>query len=1429
MANHISNSNNINNNDINKNIISDVAIEIPSLARASSLKLANKYTSTITTPITTNTTTTTNQQLVTPNTNPTYKNTMNYTAIADTAATGHYITQECPVVDKRSTNYGVNVTLPDGNSINSTHTALLQLPSQLPINARTAHIFPDLKSGSLISIGQLCDHNCTAIFDATQVKIYYKDAIIMSGARSINTNNLWVLELDDLPNQTTTNVVTFADSSVSTTSVGTANSLVAHDTMSERIAFYHATCFSPVISTWCDAIDAGHFTTWPELTSARVRKHLPRGSIPMIKGHLHQQRANIQSTKKHPNNPVIETTPTTTEPENDFTPTPTSPPEQRSGAVLVQIIEITGKSYSDQTGKFLATSSSGNNYVLVLYEYDSNSIHGVAIKNRTAAEIKRAFSTIIEILKSRGLLPKLQILDNEASTLLLNYIDNEGIDYQLAPPNVHRRNAAERAISTYKDHLIAGLSSTDTKYPLHLWDQLIPQANITLNLLRRSRINPQLSAYAHLYGAFDFNKTPMAPPGTRVLVHEKPAVRQSWDPRAIDAWYLGPALKHYRCYRVWVWETQHERIADTLAWFPTRVKMPTLSSVDLVLAAAKDLITALQNPSPGSPLAPTTDSQTAALKQLADIFQDCAQRSPLLEATKGASEPRVNPSYEPSTMTSPEVRAAPTGAEPRVTPTNVPTQAPIPLVPPGFTPLQPPPPLALVPPPVARTTVTPDATAPRVPTLVSQEPTYDNTAKGTTRRRRNRGKNTKRNNNQASNKPSAVANAIQGKHLLATINDTAISTPPQDPTIAALNTEFAVPKGFAHSLWDPATGKEQTYRQLLEGPNAAKWYEGCVKEMGRLCQGSDPKTDSGTNTMFFIKHTDVPADKTPTYLRITVEYRSEKDDPYRVRFTCGGDRIQYSGIVSTPTADISVIKILFNSIISTKGARCLGMDLKDFYLNHIMKHYEYMRIPLWAIPTVIMDNYNLWPLVHNGFVNVEIRKGMYGLPQAGRIAYEGLIEHLAPHGYSPAPHTPGLWRHETRPTLFTLIVDDFAVKYMSKDDANHLLNALRTKYKIAEDWDANLYAGISIQWDYENGTVDISMPGYTEKALQRFKHPTPKQPEDAPHPWEPPKYGSTVQYAKQPDTSKPLDKAQTKRIQEICGTFLYQARAVNPPILVALGTIASQQASPTEATLQAATQLLDYVATHPDPIIRFTRSEMQLEIASDASYLSESKSRSRAGGYHYLSNKRPTPHLPPNPTDPLPMMNGPVHVHCSIMPMIVSSAAEAEFGGCYYNAKDATILRTALEEMGHPQPPTPIECDNTTGIGILNDTIRQRRSKAMDMRFHWSKDRERQGQFFFHWRHGKENRADYFTKHHSPAHHRNMQKLYMHQPNATERQQQLIGGRTKYTLASLVDSSHLAGLVPGEGVLILPRIRVPGPGRREVGTHPVSPPQSLIN
>jgi hypothetical protein len=132
--------------------------------------------------------------------------------------------------------------------------------------------------------------------------------------------------------------------------------------------------------------------------------------------------------------------------------------------------------------------------------------------------------------------PSLQRLDNEASLTLSNYLAKQAIDYQLAPSHVHQRNNSERAIQNFKNHFIAGICSVDPHFTLNLWDKLLPQAKITFNLLRKSRINPHMSAYAQLNGPFDFNRTPLAPPGTRVIAHEKPYQWASCDPDGVDGY-----------------------------------------------------------------------------------------------------------------------------------------------------------------------------------------------------------------------------------------------------------------------------------------------------------------------------------------------------------------------------------------------------------------------------------------------------------------------------------------------------------------------------------------------------------------------------------------------------------------------------------------------------------------------------------------------------------------------------------------------------------------------------------------------------------------------------------------------------------------------------------------------------------------------------
>ena len=209
-------------------------------------------------------------------------------------------------------------------------------------------------------------------------------------------------------------------------------------------------------------------------------------------------------------------------------------------------------------------------------------------------------------------------------------------------------------------------------------------------------------------------------------------------------------------------------------------------------------------------------------------------------------------------------------------------------------------------------------------------------------------------------------------------------------------------------------------------------------------------------------------------------------------------------------------------------------------------------------------------------------------------------------------------------------------------------------------------------------------------------------------------------------------------------------------------SISAEQSKATERTKSDVNKIFDYLATHPQATIRYVASDMVLHVHSDASYLSAPKARSKLGGFFYLSAKPKDPHSQPSPTSTLPPLNGAIHINASIIKHVMSAASEAELGALFFNMKDAIPFREALEEMGHPQPPTPIVVDNTTAAGVANKTVKQRRSKAMDMRFYWVQDRIEQKQFLVYWRQGAENLADYFTKHHPARYHIQMRPVYIH-------------------------------------------------------------------
>jgi hypothetical protein len=378
---------------------------------------------------------------------------------------------------------------------------------------------------------------------------------------------------------------------------------------------------------------------------------------------------------------------------------------------------------------------------------------------------------------------------------------------------------------------------------------------------------------------------------------------------------------------------------------------------------------------------------------------------------------------------------------------------------------------------------------------------------------------------------------------------------------------------FCASVIHPVTGESiAKYNKLQADPLLRDiWARAFGKEFGNLAQGDTVTNTPGTNSIYVLGHEairNIPRDRTVTYTRIVVDYRPQKADPNRVRLTAGGNLIEYPGELTTRTADLTTTKILWNSVVSTVDARYLCLDIKNFYLGTPMDWFEYMKMPLSIFPQSIITQYNLTQHALNGFVYLEIRKVIYGLSQAGILANQLLRQHLRPAGYYEVDHTPGLWKHVTRPVQFTLTVDDFGVKYVGKEHADHLITTLRRHYELEEDWAGELYCGITLKWDYNKRHMDISMPNYINKMLTRFDHEPPARPQHSPHIAPTRKFGPPAQEPVAHDHSKPIPPDRIQRIQQIVGTIMYYARAVDLMTLVALSSIAAEQTMATENTEQ---------------------------------------------------------------------------------------------------------------------------------------------------------------------------------------------------------------------------------------------------------------------
>eukprot|EP00804_Cyclotella_cryptica_P012520 CCRYP_017704-RB/>CCRYP_017704-RB protein AED:0.24 eAED:0.24 QI:0/0/0/1/0.5/0.33/3/0/909 len=790
--------------------------------------------------------------------------------------------------------------LPTGGTAQATHTSQLMLNVRAPANQ--VDIVPNLTQ-TLLSGSKFADAGYTAVIRSTSTPLpssrvtgahtpgFGECPYVKSPATSTTIPSSLTLLVEQNPVTQGTSYHPQKKSAPSLQHPGhgssTPSSMSTSYPVSNKLfgTSMPQQVFPPKQHGW-QQFGRGNYDTWPLVTVANVHKHFPQ-SEETQQGHMRSQRQGVRSTKTTRHAPP--TIPSHT--------TPSLPHHD----IFVKTYDTRDTVYSDQTGQFPHVSSRGYRYQMILYHTDSNLIWVETTKNRTEGELILARTRALARMRACGLSPKRQVLDNEASAAYKQAILDSGMTYQLVPPDDHRRNVAEKAIQTWKDHFVAVISGTAAKFPLHLWCQLIPHMERQLNLLRQSNANPKISAYAHLYGPHDYNPAPFVPIGMEALVHDKPHRRKTYAQHCSRGWIIGTSTEHYRCWKIWSPTTRSTRIAATVFF--------------------KHNDAAKQPPVPAPATAP---------------------------AVIHAPTPRVHtqtpiPTAWPRPSTSHIISDDEDSDDETAPPPRVPTRRPVPS------------------PPCQQPATTPPALNTRSRTRSITHETM--------------------------------------LHFLAT-HHIGIT--------AARATQRRYPPDMLHAVLNDETGELMEYRHLIANPKYRDtWQNAYGKELGRLAQGL-PGIVKGTDTIAFIQQSHVPQDrwKDVTYGRIVANFRPEKEDPYRIRLTVGGNRINYPGDCGTPTADMITVKILLNSVISTLNARFMTIDIKDFYLNTPMARPEYMRLKLADIPAAIIDLYKLRDIAQDGYVFVCIQKGMYGLPQAGIIAQQLLEQRLQANGYHQSKLNP---------------------------------------------------------------------------------------------------------------------------------------------------------------------------------------------------------------------------------------------------------------------------------------------------------------------------------------------------------------------------------------------------------------------------------------
>ena len=1099
----------------------------------------------------------------------------------------------------------------------------------------------------------------------------------------------------------------------------------------ERVAWAHASLGYPSTSTFISAVSKG-FISFPHITATDIRRYPPHSRFTDI-GHMRQQRKNFR--------PLIHPPPLSNKPMSLAETVPVDDPialseflKDKAYSFIISTDELLS---GDATGAFPIESFDGYKYLLVLSFQNIHTL--IPFKSREGVEYVRSYGEGIAEYKDHGMEAPVWIrLDNETSANLEALFVKARLGVQYVPANLHRGNKAERSVQTVKCQIISTIAGKAKSYPMKAWNHLIPHVQLCLRILFPWSIDPSKSAYEGFTGKpFDFAAHPIGPAACEVMAFVPKELRKftsspssakssTFGDHAVPAWYLGPRLDGLRMHTVLAKESMKTRISAQLEYHPDTISLP-LPPLEALLSSKTEFLSLLKREQDPSVILSTIISLQEELSHISPPLAPSQPDVPLdpvdsISSTLSTASVSIDTSSSVPVLsespTSKGALAASKGALKTSKGALVSSKGAIKVskddVDISFVPALSPPALSANPNPIQALDLLEDVLNGK--DLSKEELViwhlYLARSQSTAQERRD----------------ALAFSASLGK----------VPPPRLSPIFSESSAQIPQHKKKPIILNLDERGRPLSLASALAGPHGSIWEKSSSNELERFLD---------MKCMHPIYARNLPANYQGLctyYNPKTKEKEKEGEEPdgiqRRVRGAMGGDRIKSSGFNSCPVAEIDVVKTMLNVFISEAVSkphtRLWTADISNFYLHTPLPTPVYMRVPIKHMSSDLLDKYDLRNHIEKDYIWFCVTKAIFGHPDAGLLSKRRIDAHMLKWGYSEDPLVACLYTHISNGTQFSLVVDDFLIKTESDAAVKHFKDCMADGgYPMVfnENPKQIKYIGITIDIDILNSKISLSMPGYIEKMQARWPH-RGHVPVSTPMPYSTPIYGKSMQPPTPIDLSSPLSSEAAHEHQQIIGAIQYIARIVDLEALPAVCDLASEQSFKLSSLTSKVDQLLAYMFANPSPVLVYYASDMVLQGYSDGSYLSVSKARSRAGGcgcFGWEGSER---------------LNGMVYAKSTILDVIVSSAAECEYAALYLLGRDMVWLREIARALGYPQKATPLKTDNKCADGLANGTAKLSKSKAMDMRFHWIRDRVKQGHFEVSWIAGEENIADFFTK-----------------------------------------------------------------------------------